>query len=96
MTDAQIPTNESTPYLVMISSNVAREALPEKGRNSIRGKSPEGMPIKSKTGDKIEEIYPSAPDATNIETETISAHIEGRRETAPVTPDFAPLKKLEK
>lgn len=80
----------------MISSKVAREALPENGRKRIRGKSPDGTPIKSKNGDKKEEITFSAPDETNIETDTISAHIDGKREAAPFTPNFAPFKKLEK
>ncbi len=96
ISEAQIPTNESGPYFVIISSNVAIEALPENGRKIISGKSSLGMPILSKNGDKNVAIAFSAPDEINIETETTRAQIDGKSPIEPLKPDFAPFKKLEK
>ncbi len=96
ITDAQIPINESAPYSEMIVSKVAREALPENGRKRIKEKRAEGIPSLLKAGERNLLNAFSAPEETNIETETISAHIEGRSATELLIPFLAPLKKLEK
>ena len=80
----------------MIVSKVAREALPENGRKSIKEKRADGTPILLKIGERKELKAFSAPEETNIETETISAHIEGISAKELLIPFFAPLKKLEK
>lgn len=96
MTEAQTPINESAPYVETIVSKVASEALPEKGRRIINEKSSDGIPNLSKTGDKKLLSAFSAPDAINIEIETIRAHIDGKIENELFIPFFAPLKKLSK
>ena len=94
--EAQIPIYESAPYSEISVSKVASEALPEKGLKRIKEKRAEGMPILLKNGERKEERAFSAPDETNIETDTIRAHIDGKRENELFIPFFAPRKKLEK
>lgn len=96
ITEAQREGKESGPYVLSISPYVASEALPDIGRVRISGKISLGIPIKSKAGDKKSLIILHAPEAVNILTATIRAHIVGKRETADFIPFLAPVKKLLK
>lgn len=87
---------ESTPYLDNMSSNVAREAPPDKGRVMISGSIPEGICKKSQAPDKSPVKKSLAPEAVNILTPTTNAHKVGRSLQALIAPDFAPSKNEEK
>lgn len=96
ITEAQREGKESGPYVLRISPYVASEALPDIGRVRISGKISLGIPMKSKAGDKTSLIIRQAPEAVNMLTATISAHIVGNSETADLIPFLAPVKKLSK
>ena len=96
ITELEIPTSVSVPHLIKRFSKKAREALPENGLKRSNGKISAGMPIFSKAGQSSSEIFLVNPEPRSILTETISAHIEGRRENAPFAPFFAPSKKQAK
>jgi hypothetical protein len=86
----------SVPHLLKRLSKKAREALPENGRKTSRGKISLGIPSLENSGIKSLDIASQRPEPRSILTETISAHIEGRSEKAPLAPLAAPSKKHEK
>ena len=96
ITEAQREAKESAPVFDIICSNVAIDALPEIGRVIISGKMSEGSPILLKSGASISLIKSQAPEAVNILTATIRAHIVGKSEKALLHPSFAPLINDEK
>lgn len=96
ITDAQSDENESTPHFAIISSNTAIDAAPDKGRVKMSEKISEGIPTRSKSGDKRELKKSAAPDAVNALTATMSRHIDGRSPNAFFIPSKAPSIKYEK
>ena len=96
ITELTIPTNVSGPHFLSRLSKKASEALPENGLKSKSGKISLGIPIFESIGDKALDMKSVIPEPRSILTEIIRAHIEGKREKAPLAPLAAPSKKQEK
>lgn len=96
ITELAIPIRVSVPHRRKRLSKKAREALPENGRKISNGKISLGIPMREKIGAKSLDIASQRPEPRSILTETMSAHIEGRSENAPLAPFAAPSKKQEK
>lgn len=96
ITELTIPTKVSGPHFLNKLSKKASEALPENGLKISKGKISLGIPIFESIGAKILDIASHIPEPRSILTEIISAHIDGKREKAPLAPFAAPSKKQEK
>lgn len=94
--DAQSPSKESAPNLFNIPSKVARDAPPDNGLITIRGKIPEGIFKNSNIGERSLDMKSLAPDESKMLTPTTNAQSVGRSLQALEIPSFAPVKNEEK
>ena len=76
--DAQSPSKESAPNLFNIPSKVARDAPPDNGLITIRGKIPEGIFKNSNMGERSLDMKSLAPDESKMLTPTTNAQSVGR------------------
>ena len=92
ITDALLPARLSAPYVFKISDNSPKEPPPETGRKSAIGKTSDGMPILSITGEANDESSSIAPDALSIDEAVITPSRGGKIVFKSSSPSYAPSK----
>lgn len=80
--EANLPINESGPYVAIKSVVILKPAEPEIGRISAKGTISAGTWIKSNIGFITDIIASNAPEDRNIEIDTSIPTINGKMEIA--------------